>query len=458
MKNNYWYQLKEYIKSIAKLSLPITTSFLAMGLMGLVDTMIVGNYNTIQLAYIGLANSIFVILFTIPIGLLNGVLIKSSQKFGAKKFQSCGKIYHEGRKYAIFLSIIFLLIGLNSENILRLLGQSPEMVKHGGEILKVFVFSIPFILIYVNANFFLQSIRRPYVATYGVLAANVVNIAINPLLVWGKLGLPEMGAVGSATTTLIVRILLALYILNYIYRMKKNPKLNKRFGLDRSYDTWWNDSKTTRHIGYGVAIMTIATNGSFSIVNTFAGWLGEETLAIFVIMINISSLIFMLCFSIGQATSIVVAGAYGRKDYKGILVAANAGYIISLSVILTLITIVYNFPNQIFGAFTQDAEVLKAINGYIIYVLINVFIDTLPINVNATLNGQGDVKIPTIFQIISFLIIRISACYYLAFIADWGLKGLILGLSFGGMSSLILNSGRLIFLAKKNKLKILTSK
>ena len=144
MKNNYWYQLKAYIKSIAKLSLPITTSFLAMGLMGLVDTMIVGNYNTIQLAYIGLANSIFVILFTIPIGLLNGVLIKSSQKFGAKKFQSCGKIYHEGRKYAIFLSVIFLLIGLNSENILRLLGQSPEMVKHGGEILKVFVFSIPF--------------------------------------------------------------------------------------------------------------------------------------------------------------------------------------------------------------------------------------------------------------------------------------------------------------------------
>ena len=121
MNKNYWFQLKEYIKAIAKLSFPITTSFLAMGLMGLVDTMIVGNYNTIQLAYIGLANSIFVILFTIPIGLLNGVLIKSSQKFGAKKFQSCGKIYHEGRKYALLLGAIFLLIGLNSETILKLL-------------------------------------------------------------------------------------------------------------------------------------------------------------------------------------------------------------------------------------------------------------------------------------------------------------------------------------------------
>ena len=448
MNKDFFNKLKNYIKTIAKLSLPITTSFLAMGIMGIVDTMIVGNYNTIQLAYIGLAHSVFVILFTIPIGLLNGVLIKSSQKFGARKFSSCGKIYHEGRKYALLLGAIFLIIGINGENILKILGQNPDMVKHGGEILRVFVFSIPFILIYVNANFFLQSIRRPHIATYGVLAANVVNIAINPILVWGKFGFPELGAIGSATSTLIVRILLAIYMLYYIYRMQKNPKLNKRFGLDRSYDTWWNDSRTTRHIGYGVATMTIATNGSFAIVNTFAGWLGEQTMAIFVIMMNITTIIFMLCFSIAQATSIVVAGAYGRKDYKGILIATFAGYVIEMTVMLSLTTLVYNFPNQIFGIFTQDESVLVAINTLLIYILVDVFIDALPLNINAGLNGQGDVKIPTIFQIFSFLIVRLSACYLMGFILDWQLKGLILGLICGGASSTILNTSRFVWLMK----------
>ena len=63
MNKDFFNKLKNYIKTIAKLSLPITTSFLAMGIMGIVDTMIVGNYNTIQLAYIGLAHSVFVILF-----------------------------------------------------------------------------------------------------------------------------------------------------------------------------------------------------------------------------------------------------------------------------------------------------------------------------------------------------------------------------------------------------------
>ncbi|MBR1604712.1 MAG: MATE family efflux transporter [Alphaproteobacteria bacterium] len=444
-------ELKNYIKDIAKLSLPITTSFLAMGIMGVIDTMIVGNYNTMQLAYIGLANSIFVVLFTIPIGLLNGVMIKSSQKFGARKFQSCGKIYNEGQKYAFVLSLIFLGIGINGEAILNMLGQSPSMIKHGGEVLRIFVFSIPFILIYVTANFFLQSIRRPQIAMYGILVANVVNIIINPILVWGLFGCPAMGAVGSALTTLIVRILLAIYMLSYIRNMRKNPKLNKRFGLDRSYSTWWGDSKKTRQIGYGVAIMTIATNGSFSAVSNFAAWLGEETMAIFVIMINISSLIAMIGFSISQATAIVVASTFGRKDYKNIVTATCAGYIIELMVMCSLISVVYLFPKPIFGLFTQDQVVLTAVIGYINYLLLELFVDVQPMNLSAALNGQGDVKIPTMIQIVSFLVIRISCCYFFAFILNLGLIGLILGLLCGGISSFVLNGSRLWFLLRKYK-------
>jgi len=447
----YFRQLKIYTRDIGKLALPITTAFVAMGLMGIIDTMIVGNYNTDQLAYIGLANSIFVVLFTIPIGLLQGVLIKSSQKFGARKFQSTGKIYHEGRKYALLLGIIFTLLGIQGETILRLLGQDENMVRYGGRVLRIFVLSIPFILMYVNANFFLQSIRRPYVGMYGIIAANILNIAINPLLVYGKFGLPEMGAAGSATSTLIVRVFLAIYILSYIRRMKKNPKLNQRFGLSRSYRTWWHDSQRTRKIGYGIAIMTIAANGSFSIVSTFAGWMGQHTMATFVIMINVSSLLFMICFSISQATSIVAANAFGRGDRKGILMATNAGYVISLSTIITLITLLYNYPTQVFGIFTNDESVIKVIQSLLFILLADLFIDALPLNINGALNGRGDVKIPTINQIISFLGVRVSASYFFAFTLDMGLKGLPIGLACGGLSSLILNTLRFGYLARRDK-------
>lgn len=444
--------IKKDLKAIAKLALPITTAFVAMGIMGIIDTMIVGNYNTDQLAYIGLANSIFVVLFTIPIGLLQGVLIKSSQKFGARKFKSCGKIYNEGKKYLIVLSFIFTLIGINGRLILKLLGQDADMAAHAGKVLSVFVFSIPFILIYVNANFFLQSIKRPYVAMYAILAANILNIIINPVLVYGKFGFPELGAVGSATSTLIVRIFLALYMLYYIRRMRLNPKLNRRFGLDRSYDTWWNDSRTTRKIGYGVAITTVATNGSFSAVSTFAGWMGQHTMATFVIMINISTMVFMICFSISQATSIVVANAFGRRDKDGIMTGALSGFIIMMGALLMLETLILSFPDQIFGIFTNDPTVMVVIHALIFYLMADVFIDALPLTVMGTLNGRSDVKIPTIFQIISFLGVRISACYLLAFQFELGLKGLIIGLACGGASSLLLNGSRFVYLRRRDNL------
>lgn len=438
--------IKRDFKRIGKLSFPITTAFVAMGIMGIIDTIIVGNYNTDQLAYIGLANSVFVVLFTIPIGLLQGVLIKSSQKFGARKFASCGKIYNEGRKYALLLSVIFTLIGFNGKEILLLLGQEENMANKAGDVLRVFVFSIPFILIYVNTNFFLQSIKRPHVAMFAILAANILNILINPVLVYGKYGFPEMGAVGSATSTLIVRIFLAGYMIFYIRQMKKNPKLNKRFGLDRSYNTWWSDSKTTRKIGFGVAITTVATNGSFSAVSTFAGWMGEHTMATYVILINISTTMFMVCFSIAQATSIVAANAYGKKDKDGIVSATAAGFMIMLSVLLILEALTATFPNQVFGIFTNDESVMVVVRGLVYYLLADVLIDSLPLNVYGALNGRSDVKIPTLFQIISFLGVRISACYILAFKFDWGLKGLIIGLAFGGAASLLLNGSRFIYL------------
>ena len=147
----------------------------------------------------------------------------------------------------------------------------------------------------------------------------------------------------------------------------------------------------------------------------------------------------------------MVAGVYGKKDYKNILTATCAGFIIELSIMLALITLVYLFPRQIFGFFTQDETVLTAIVGLINIVLLEVFVDVQPMNISAALNGQGDVKIPTIVQIISFLIVRISCCYLFAFTFSLGLRGLIYGLMCGGIASFTLNGCRLLYILRRYK-------
>ena len=160
---------------------------------------------------------------------------------------------------------------------------------------------------------------------------------------------------------------------------------------------------------------------------------------------------FMVCFSLSQAISIVSASAFGRRNAKEILRSAKAGAIIMSGAVVILCGLIYHFHTPIFGIFTKDTQVIGILSGLVIYLMMEIVFDTLPLGIMGPLNGRGDVKIPTMFQAIAFLGVRISACYILGFGLNLGLKGLMLGLAVGGITSFLLNGGRFIYLTRRDK-------
>ena len=174
-------------------------------------------------------------------------------------------------------------------------------------------------------------------------------------------------------------------------------------------------------------------------------------MAAFVIFSNISMITFMVCFSLSQAISIVSAAAFGKRNAKEILRSAKAGAIIMSGAVLILCALIYYFHTSLFGIFTKDTQVIGILSGLVIYLIMEIVLDTLPLGIMGSLNGRGDVKIPTIFQAIAFLGVRISACYILGFGLSLGLKGLVLGLAVGGVTSFLLNGSRFIYLTRRDK-------
>lgn len=193
--------------------------------------------------------------------LLQGVQIRASQEFGAKRFANCGKIYLQGKRYAWLLGFLFMLIGLNGQQILLLCGQSEAMAENSGRLLMILALSIPGIMQFENANFFLQSIRRQHVAVYASVIANLLNIILNYALVYGHWGFPEWGAAGSAMTTLTVRTFLGVFMLGYVQRMKVSSKLCHRFDLNLPVEKWWQNSRDVRQLGWWIAVTCLALNG-----------------------------------------------------------------------------------------------------------------------------------------------------------------------------------------------------
>lgn len=437
------------IKHIVKLSFPIAISAIAISLMGIVDTMMVGNYNTEQLAHVGLATAVFVFLFYIPMALLQGVQIRSSQEFGAKKFTNCGKIYLQGKHYAWLLGVMFMLVGLNGQEILLFCGQNAVMAENSGRLLMILALSIPGIMQFENANFFLQSIRRQHVAVYAAVIANLLNIILNYALVYGHWGFPEWGATGSAITTLIVRTFLGIFMLGYIHYMKMSPKLCRRFGLHLPVKRWWQDSRDVRRLGWWIAVTCLTLDGSYLAVNLFAGRLGEIPMATFVIISNITGFIFMIGFAFSQSISIRVANAYGRQDQSGMLRALYAGCLVWAGIFMIISLTLYLFPNAIFGIFTNDNNLLSIIRGMVGLIILECLIENMPLNLNGALNGRGDVKIPSFIQAFSFLVVRLSTASYFTFYLGMGIRGLYWGMICGGISSLTLHLWRLIIVYRQ---------
>lgn len=446
------------LRFILKMALPIALSYLAVGMMNVVDTLIVGNYNTADLAYIGIANTVFAVLYCVPTAMLQGILIHTAQFFGGKKFKSCGRVYYCSVRYAVILSLVFMFVGLGGKQIFEMLGQDEDVCVNAAKLLAIYALSMPAVLYYANANYFLQAIKRPFVGTAGFVLGNLLNLMINPVLTYGWLGAPEMGAAGCALTTLIIRTAMALYISGYIRMMKKNKRVCKHFGFDEKIKNWWQQGKSTRHIGYGLALIVAATNGSFSMVNVFAGWLGIEALAAYTIVAQVNVFVFMIFFALSQATTIVVANTFGKQQFDKLKFATLSGYAVYTFAAVLLLGGLAIFDKQIYGLFSNDEKIITEVTSLILFVIIDLFIDTLPLNIEASLRGINDIKYLTLSQIAAFLFARIGACYLLAFVCGLKLAGLILGLAGGGICSAILNGPRLLIEYKKAARKNLSQK
>lgn len=258
-----------------------------------------------------------------------------------------------------------------------------------------------------------------------------------------------MGAMGCVIATLVIRIAMAFYIAYYIKLMKKHKKVCNHFGLNHKFTNWWLEGKDIRKTGWGLALIVAATDGSFTLINIFAGWLGVETLATYTIIANLNVLLFMIFFAISQATTIVVAHTFGEKRYNQLKLATLSGYIVYLIVAIFLFGSLSLFSEQIFGWFSNDDKIIALAQSIILFIIIDLIIDTLPINIEASLRGINDIKYLAINQTIAFLFARVSACYILAFTYNLGIKGLILGLAGGGICSAMLNGPRLIYYYKK---------
>ena len=397
-------------------------------ILAFADNIMIGWHSVNELAASSFVNNVMNFFILTELGFASGMTPIIGAFHGNGNVKGVGTTVRNG----LLVNGIIGLIGLVLLAVIYLFidsfGQEPELLPLIRPYFVIVGISIIFALGFNVLKQFTDGICKPVVSMLFLMGGNVLNIFGNWVLIYGKLGCPELGLMGAGLSTLISRILMLLCFVLYIFmseQFKAYAQAIKEALFSRV---------KMRHIfnmGYPVAIQMGLEASTFSFSAIMVGWISVTALAAHQVAITISQLFFLMMQGLSFALSILVSNCYGIKDYAGIHAYVKRGILMIFGTSLSLSILLYIFRYPAVGMFTDSPEVAE-IAVVLFYVLFAYQIgDGIQLCFANVLRGLQDVKPIMYAAFVSYYLIAIPVAYVLGFKAGLGAVGVWLGFPIG---------------------------
>ena len=438
-----------------KLAYPVMIGMLGHTFVQFVDNVMVGQLGTAELAAISLGNSFVFIAMSIGIGFSTAITPLIAEADGAKNKPRVIEIFEHSFLICFILGIILTAIVFLNRNLVSFMGQPIEVV----ELAIPYLFWVSISLIAV-VNF--QSFRQfadgmsiTKAAMYSVLAANLINVILNYLLIFGIWKFPELGLEGAAIGTLISRFSMLIFIIFYLKLHKKLSFYIKNFFPKKIITT---HIKKIIALGFPSALHSFFEVG-FSICAVWmSGLTGKNAQAANQIALNLSTMTFMVALGVGVAAMIRVGNQRGRMDFKKLREVAISTFVLILFVDIIFCSIFLTFNDLLPYLYldTSNLENISDVNEVVsiaskLLIVAGFFqvFDGLQAVVLGALRGMQDVNIPAFIIFFSYIILGLPTSYFLGFYTELSMVGIWIGLLTGLFSSSLFLFLRFNYLSKK---------
>lgn len=406
-----------------------------MIVVGFADNAMVGHYSTDALASAAFVNNVFNIAILTSIGFTYGLTPLVGALFSRKENDAIGRMLGNGLVinilYSLFLAALMGILYLNVER----LGQPEHLLPL---IKPYFLIALAGIVPIAIFNAFAQwayAINSTKMPMWIILAANIINVVGNYLLIYGHFGFPELGLVGAGYATLIARWFCPIIFLFIILTV----------GRYRPYRQGFVSARPTKELqlrifktSLPVSLQMCFETASFSVAAMMTGWLGHIQLAAYQIIVIVGSLGFCVYYSMAAAVSVLVANAAGESDCAKMRRVAFAGYYVILFLaLLASLTFIF-FSRPLIAIFSEDPAVITMTASVIVPLLLYQLMDATQINFANALRGTSNVMPMLWISLFSYIIIGIPATYLFGFTFNGGLYGIILSFSVSLLCSAIL--------------------
>ncbi|PYB96476.1 MATE family efflux transporter [Pseudomonas moraviensis] len=438
------------LKNLLALALPIIIAQLATTAMGFVDAVMAGRVGPKDLAAVALGNSIWVPVFLLMTGTLLATTPKVAQRFGAGKHSEIGPIVRQALWLALVVGLIATSMLIAAEPVLHLMKVDPELISPCMQYLHGIASGLPAVAFYHVLRCTSDGIGRTRPAMVLGLCGLALNIPLNYIFIYGHFGVPAMGGVGCGWATAIVMWVMALGLAGYerwapAYR---SSELFSRFDWPH-----WTVIKRLLSIGLPIGIAVFAESSIFAVIALLIGSLGATVVAGHQIALNVSSLVFMIPYSLGMAVTVRVGQALGREEPREARFAAGVGMGTALAYACLSASLMLALREPIAAIYTADPTVIHIAAMLIVYSALFQFSDAIQVTAAGALRGYQDTRVTMILTLFAYWGIGLPVGYALG-LTDWlgeprGPSGLWQGLIVGLSCAALMLSIRLTRSARK---------
>jgi MATE family multidrug resistance protein len=430
-------------RKLIRLAVPVIITAVGNMMMGLVDTIVVGRYSSLELAGVAAGNSIFWTVAMVGVGFLGAMDPIVAQAHGARdpkqSLQCLAAALQQALIYGLILTPILFFIASH----MAWTGATSEVAIASQPFLWTLTLSLIPLLLFQVLQRYWQGMEIALPFTLIILFGNILNYLLAVSFVQGRWGFPAMGAEGAAWATVLVRAVCLLLAGLYTLRLwQQHPQSVPETIRLRQLLTQWNRSMYQRLLNLGVpaALQMGLEVCAFSLTTLLIARLGAEILATHQIVLSIASFAFMFPLGLSAATAIRVGFHIGRKDGSLALHTAWIGILICALIMIVFSLILFAIPNQLLQLFSQDLAVINlGVSIIFLCALFQIF-DGIQVVSAGALRGLGDTKTALYTNLVAHWLIGLPIGLSLCFWLNKGLWGLWVGLALGLFFTAVFNT------------------
>lgn len=422
------------LRATLALAWPLILANLTQQAIQATDVLLMGRLGATQLAAATLALNL---TFTFNL-LMLGLVIASSPMMARALGQRFNAVRDVRRTFRAGLWLIaamlppYWLLLWHVGDMMRAFGETQELASQGQTFLRAYMWcTAPWLLFQLLRNF-VSALERPRVVLWLSLAGIGLNALLSWSLIFGHFGLPALGLVGGGLGSTLTWLIMCAALIAVV----SNDRRFRRFHL---LGNWWRfDRQRTLaliRLGWPIGMTMALEMGVFALAAYFMGWIGAPAIAAHAIALQLAALTFMVPLGLGQAATVRVGLALGRRDEAAIARAGWTAWVIGVGFMGAMALLIWSFPRELITLFLRDepgnAPVIGLAVSFLRVAAAFQLVDGAQVIGAGMLRGLHDTRWPLLFALVGYWVVGLGIGAWLAFAQDWKGVGIWVGLASG---------------------------